>query len=145
MVTIHGTNFQAGATVKIGSRLASDVIVIDTSTITAKTPPVEVFGDVTGDGQVKLVDAICVLRKASKLAASFNCPSDKISSSVLVTVINPGGQSAAGSASFTYEGADVTGDGFVKLVDAICVLRRATKLASTANCPNPQTYASQAI
>ena len=145
VVTIRGTNFQAGATVKFGIRLASDVIVIDTSTITAKTPPVEVFGDVTGDGQVKLVDAICVLRKASKLVASLICPSDKISSSVLVTVINPEGQSAAGSASFTYEGADVTGDGFVKLVDAICVLRRATKLASTANCPNPQNYTPPAI
>ena len=138
--TIRGTNFQSGATVKFGSRFASDVIVVDTSTITAKTPPVEVFGDVTGDGLVKLVDAICVLRKASKLSAISNCPSDKISPSVMITVSNPGGQSATGSAPFTYDAADVTGDGIVRLVDAICVLRRASKLGSISNCPNPQNY-----
>ena len=139
-ITLSGTNFASGATVQIGGRNASSVTVVNSTTITAKTPPVAVFGDVTGDGFVKLVDAICVLRRASNLAAVANCPEDKQVSPVTVVVTNPGGQTATSATPFVFVNADVNGDGFVKLVDAICVLRRASNLSNVANCPSPTTY-----
>lgn len=139
-ITITGTNFASGATVQIGGRNASSVTVVNSTTITAKTAPVAFFGDVTGDGLVKLVDAICVLRRASNLAAVANCPEDKQTSSGAVVVANPGGQTATSASPFVFVNADVTGDGFVKLVDAICVLRRASNLGDVANCPPPATY-----
>ncbi len=37
-VTIAGTNFQAGATVRFGARLATDVAVVNATTITTRTP-----------------------------------------------------------------------------------------------------------
>jgi plastocyanin len=37
-VTITGTNFQNGATVKFGARAATDVLVVNATTITARTP-----------------------------------------------------------------------------------------------------------
>ena len=37
-ITIHGTGFLAGTTVKIGGAAATDVVVKDTNTLTAKTP-----------------------------------------------------------------------------------------------------------
>lgn len=141
VVTIQGDNFQLGATVKIGNRYASDVTVVDAHKILAKTPPVEVFGDVTGDGIVRLLDAICVLRRASRLTALTNCRDDTIVSAVPLTVTNPGGVSVTGPVNFTFDLADATGDGLVRLVDAICVLRRASRLVAISNCPNPSVYA----
>src|SRR5207244_10909677 len=38
LVTIQGTNFQSGATVKIGGVAATNVTVVDATTITAMTP-----------------------------------------------------------------------------------------------------------
>ena len=143
-ITVSGSNFVSGATVKVGSRFASAVNVLNSTTITAIAPPVSVFGDVTGDGLVKLVDAICVLRKASNLTAVANCPTDKLTLSAAITVTNPGGQGATKENAFTYQMADVTNDGAVKLVDAICVLRRASNLAAVANCPTPVAYIAPA-
>ena len=140
VITITGTNFMTGATVQFGGRTASTVTVVNSTTITAKAPPVDVFGDVTGDGQVRLVDAICVLRLASKLSSVPNCPEDKQTSAALVVVVNPGGQSGTSTSAVTYSKADVNGDGAVRLVDAICVLRRASKLADVPNCPSPVSY-----
>ena len=37
-ITIHGTGFLAGTTVKVGGMAATDVVVKDTNTLTAKTP-----------------------------------------------------------------------------------------------------------
>jgi hypothetical protein len=143
-ITIYGSNFVNGATVKVGARFATSVAVVDSTTITAIAPPAVVFGDVTGDGQVKLVDAICVLRKASNLTAVANCPADKITLATSITVTNPGGQAATNDNAFTYQMADVTNDGAVKLVDAICVLRRASNLSAVANCPTPVAYIAPA-
>ena len=139
-ITVSGSNFISGATVKVGSRFASAVNVVNSTTITAIAPPVSVFGDVTGDGLVKLVDAICVLRKASNLTAIASCPNDKVSLSSSVTVTNPGGQVASKDNAFTYQMADVTNDGAIRLVDAICVLRRASNLSVVASCPTPVAY-----
>ena len=140
-ITITGTNFVAGATVQFGTRYATSATVLNSTTITAKAPPVSIFGDVTGDGAVNLVDAICVLRKAVRLSSVDNCPVVKMTTVTDVSVTNPGGQSAKSANSFIYQNADVTNDSKIELLDAICVLRKASRLPSVANCPTPVTYA----
>ena len=139
-ITITGTNFVAGATVQFGGRYATSVTVVTSTTITAKSPPVLVFGDVTGDGAVYLLDAICVLRKAVGLPAVNNCPAERMTTVSEVVVTNPGGQSARAVNTFMYQNADVTNDSKIELLDAICVLRRGSGLPAVSNCPNPATY-----
>ena len=136
-MTVTGGGFRTGATVRVGGRVAGSVKIVDATTITGTTPSVSSFGDVTGDAAVRLVDAICVLRLASKLASVPNCPADKQTSLVPVTVTNLDGSVGTLADAYTYMKADVTGDGQVRLVDAICVLRLASKLAAVPNCPTP--------
>jgi len=136
-LTVTGEGFRPGATVLVGGRRAGSVIVINTTRISATTPSVATFGDVTGDGAVRLVDAICVLRLASKLASVPNCPTQSQTWVVPVTVTNTDGTTGTLTNAFTYQNADVTGDGQVRLVDAICVLRLASKLAAVPNCHTP--------
>jgi hypothetical protein len=92
-VTITGTGFQTGATVKFGgTTAATDVVVVTSTTITAVTPAraagtvsvmvvnadtqsgsrypwftynLPVMGDVNGDGVVDILDAIVVLQALS--------------------------------------------------------------------------------
>ena len=55
LITITGTNFTAGPTVTVGGALATNVAVVDATTITAETPPhaagtVDVTVAITGAG-----------------------------------------------------------------------------------------------
>ena len=55
LITITGTNFTAGPTVTVGGAVASNVVVVDATTITAETPPhaagtVDVTVTITGAG-----------------------------------------------------------------------------------------------
>lgn len=87
------------ATVKDG--VAEFKISHCSSYVIEKKPDVEVYGDVTGDGKVRLEDAQKVLRAA-----------------LLLTELGKEEQAAA----------DVTGDGNVKLEDAQQILRKALLL-----------------
>ena len=50
-VTITGTNFAAGATVKFGATAATNVVVVSSTSITATTPAGSGSSDGDGDGR----------------------------------------------------------------------------------------------
>ncbi|MGI8553400.1 MAG: hypothetical protein ACR2PL_21850 [Dehalococcoidia bacterium] len=96
-----------------------DAMVTDSNnvTTTANADGAEVVtvvtGDVNGDGQVTAVDALCVLRNVTALAATDTCPL------IPLTVPSPG---------------DVNNDNAVNAVDALCILRSVAGLQGTQAC-----------
>ena len=76
-------------------------------TVTPGTP-----GDVNGDGELTIVDALCVARDVAGLPATAACP---------LPLVNP----------------DVNTDDEVSIVDALCIARAVAGLAATPACPHP--------
>ncbi|MGI8554133.1 MAG: protease pro-enzyme activation domain-containing protein [Dehalococcoidia bacterium] len=135
-ITIGSSNVQSGATVTVGGFAAVSVPVGGDGTITATTPAHPPVGDTNGDGTVNAVDALCLLRFVAGLSETANCPTAALTTTVPVTVSNPGGGSAVTPTGFTYLNGDVNGDGQVTAVDALCILRSVAGLAATAACPS---------
>jgi photosystem II stability/assembly factor-like uncharacterized protein len=120
-VTITGTNFQAGATTTFGGASATNVVMVNSTTVTALTPAhaagsvsvtvtnpdgqsgsrspgfTYLLGDLNADGVVNVVDAIMVLQVMS---ARNPVPAVDIS-------------------------ADVNNDGAIGLAEAIFILQKA--------------------
>jgi hypothetical protein len=102
-LTITGSGFASGATVRIGGRSAFGVVVVDGTTITAEAPPAPgAFGDVNGSGSATSVDALCILRFVAALPATQGCPQAGLTSAADVVVTNPDGQGATLAAGYAY-------------------------------------------
>jgi hypothetical protein len=135
-ITITGTGFASGATVTIGAKPATNVVVAGSTSITALTPSVSVFGDVTGDSKVRLADFICILYIASGLSPGAGCPDALRKPSIAVVVSNDNAISATSNLVVTTY--DVNNDGRERLADAICVLYIASQLNRPNDCPAPR-------
>ena len=143
-VAIIGTGFVAGSTtsttVTFNGRPGT-VTKVTSTQIDVQAPTDPTFGDTTGDGKVQALDALCVLRDAVLLPATSNCKATTLRVPVTVLVTSGGVTttvSTQSNATFTYNHADLNGDGKVQALDALCVLRRAVALPATTNCPDPQ-------
>lgn len=137
-LTITGERFTPGATVSIGGHAATvNSVSSDGTSIVAVAPSHGVLGDVNGDGSTTAVDALCTLRGVAQLPATTSCPAAAEQTSVDVVVTNTNGQNGLLSGGFTYNNADVNGDGSVTAVDALCTLRIVAGLPATAGCPRP--------
>ncbi|MBI4491464.1 MAG: hypothetical protein HY690_01570 [Chloroflexi bacterium] len=90
-----------------------------------------------GNGSVTSLDALCILRAVASLPATTSCPAAMLASTVDVVVANPDGQSGALASGFTYQHADVNGNGTVTSLDALCTLRMVAALPATTACPAP--------
>ncbi|MHB8576667.1 MAG: protease pro-enzyme activation domain-containing protein, partial [Dehalococcoidia bacterium] len=137
-ISIAGTNIQSGASVSIGGRLAGNVVVgAGGTSVSATTPGYIHWGDVSGDTLMTPLDAQCILRLIASLGATQNCPTAALTVTVPLVVSNPGGGSAVVAGGYTYNTADVSGDGAISPLDAQCILRAIASLAATQNCPAP--------
>ena len=143
-VAIIGTGFVAGSTtsttVTFNGRPGT-VTKVTATQIDVQAPSDPTFGDTTGDGKVQALDALCVLRDAVLLPATSNCKATTLRVPVSVVVTSGGVTTTVSTqtnATFTYNHADLNGDGKVQALDALCVLRRAVSLPATTNCPDPQ-------
>jgi hypothetical protein len=134
-ITITGTGFASGATVSIGAKPATNVVVAGSTSITALTPSVSVFGDVTGDGLVKAADASCTLRTALRLAETPACAAGVMPS--LAVTVSLGGSYISANGLLPVRATDVTGDGRTSAADSSCILRLALRIARTSSCPAP--------
>jgi len=135
-ITITGTGFVSGATVTIGAKPATNVILSDGSTLMAVTPEVPEFGDVTGDGKVELVDAVCTLRKAADLRILPVC--NPIYNPKIIDIRVSVGSNTTAAPLLAVDVGDVTGDGKTELIDAVCILRQAADLRRLPACPPPK-------
>src|SRR5436190_9119496 len=99
VVTISGTNFQSGATVKIGGVAATNVNVVDATTITAMTP----FGPATEQVATKKDVAVTMTSGAAMLTAAFLYTRPALS----VTLVTPSSAPPAGGTKVS-----ITGTGF---------------------------------
>ena len=148
-MTISGGNFLSGASVDFcsstGCLPATGPSVTDPGTISLTSPrnperidgQLRALGDVNGSGTVTSLDALCVLRAAAALPPTAGCPAAELTTAVDVVVTNQGGLSGALPGGYTFANADVNGSGAVTSLDALCVLRAAAALPSTAGCPGP--------
>ena len=100
VVTIQGTNFQSGATVKIGGVAATNVNVVNATTITAMTP----FGPATEQVATKKDVAVTMTSGAATLAAAFQYTRPALS----VTLVTPSSAPPAGGTKVSITGAGFT-------------------------------------
>ena len=104
-VTITGTSFQSGATVMFGGRAATDVVVVNATTITARTPARDWSGrvdvGVTNPGGA-----------SATLAGGFQYFSDPAPT---LTGINPSSGSTSGGTAITLTGTNFASGATVTL------------------------------
>jgi plastocyanin len=104
LITITGTNFQDGATVKIGVSLASDVTVVSATSITARTP----LGPAT---EQLTVDVVVTNPDSTKATATggftYSVPPPAVIS-VTPNIVPPLGATGAGPVVVTIFGAGFT-------------------------------------
>jgi len=100
LVTIHGTNFQSGATVTIGVSAAMNVTVVDATTITALTP----LGPASEEAAVKM-DVVVKNpnNRSGTLASAFQYTQPPLS----ITLVTPSSALPAGGTTI-----DISGGGF---------------------------------
>jgi hypothetical protein len=101
LITIHGTNFEAGATVKIGGVAATKVTVVDATTITAVTP----FGPASE--QVAVKQDVVVTNPTGttgSLAGIFQYTRPPLA----VTLVTPSSAPPAGGTKVSLTGAGFT-------------------------------------
>ena len=98
-VTITGTNFATGATVKFGSTAATNVVVVNSTTITATTPA-ESSGAVTV--------TVTVNGQSGSLANGYTYSGTVAISFAQVAAATP--QSATATVAVTYPAAQTAGD-----------------------------------
>ncbi|MBI4492930.1 MAG: IPT/TIG domain-containing protein, partial [Chloroflexi bacterium] len=116
-ITISGSNFQSGATVTVDGRAATSVVYGSATSLTAVTPRHgRTVGDVNGNGSVTSLDALCILRAVASLPATTSCPAAMLATTADVAVTNPDGQSGTLASAFTYQHADVNGNGSITAV-----------------------------
>jgi hypothetical protein len=100
-VTITGTNFAAGATVSFGVSTASKVVVVNSTTITAVTPP-----HVAGSANVVVTNSA---GDQGSLPNGFVYTSTPPSTAPQLNVIVPNTGSTAGGDTVTISGSNLTG------------------------------------
>ncbi len=126
-VTITGTNFAAGATVTFDVASATNVVVVNSTTITAKTPP-HVGGSVN----------VTVTNKAGdqgSLAGAFLYISTPISSKPRLNVVVPDTSYQGGGDSVTISGINLApGSTICFMIGGSCT--QVTPLAPTTLCPS---------
>jgi len=98
-VTITGTNFAAGATVSFGTAAATNVVVANSTTITATTPP-------NSAGAVTIT--VTVNGQSGSLANAFTYISPPSISFAQVAAATP--QTPTATVSVSYPGAQTLGD-----------------------------------
>ncbi|NBO56675.1 MAG: hypothetical protein EBU84_19250, partial [Actinobacteria bacterium] len=144
-VTLSGSNFATGASIKFGTTSASQVVVGNSTSITAVTPPNGVFGDVNGNGTVTSLDAYCAFRVAANQPGNASCPEAKRTTLVDVSVTNLNGLTGKLSGGYLYRNADANGNGNVTSLDAYCVFRIAANQPANASCPRPGFVTSSSL
>jgi phosphatidylserine/phosphatidylglycerophosphate/cardiolipin synthase-like enzyme len=100
-VTITGTNFAAGATVSFGVATASKIVVVNSTTITAVTPP-----HVAGAANVVVTNAA---GDQGSLANGFVYTAVPPSTAPILNVIVPNFGTTAGGDTVTIAGSNLTG------------------------------------
>jgi len=95
-IMLQGEDFYSGAVVSVGGVLCNTIIVVDSNTITAVTPPANALG--AADVVVKNMDG-----QTSTLAGGF---SYSAASPPSVSSVSPNTGSVAGGASITINGSD---------------------------------------
>jgi phosphatidylserine/phosphatidylglycerophosphate/cardiolipin synthase-like enzyme len=100
-VTITGTNFAAGATVSFGVATASKIVVVNSTTITAVTPP-----HVAGSANVVVTNSA---GDQGSLPNGFVYTSTPPSTQPRLNVIVPNSGSTAGGDTVTIAGSNLTG------------------------------------
>lgn len=100
LVTITGTNFRAGATVTIGGVAATNVTVVNSTTITAMTP--------LGPATEQLTDKDVVVTNSDSTKATLAAAFDYTKPPLSVALITPSASLAAGGAKVSISGAGFT-------------------------------------
>jgi hypothetical protein len=115
-VTILGTNFAAGATATFGGTAATNVVVVNGTTITATTP-------VHASGAVTVT--VTVNGQSGNLANGFSYNGGVAISFVQVAAATP--QSPTGTVSVSYPGSQTAGDLNVVVVGGTTPRRRCSR------------------
>jgi hypothetical protein len=153
LLTITGSNFFAGTMVTIGSLPATEVTVVSSTQLTAKSPAKSKFGDTNNSNAVNATDSLCVLRAVAKLPSTAGCPTSGLNSPMDVTVVATNGMTATLAGGVTMRNADMNNSGAavasgtlagVNATDSLCILRLVARLPATTGCPRPVVTASVA-
>lgn len=153
LITITGSNFFAGTKVTIGSLPATEVTVVSSTQLTAKSPAKSKFGDTNNSDTVTPADSLCVLRAVAGLPSTTGCPTSGLNSLLDVSVIATNGMSATLTGGMTMRNADMNNSGVsvasgtlagVSPANSLCILRLVAGLPATTGCPRPIVTASAA-
>lgn len=132
-VTITGTNFAAGATVSFGFGAASHVVVVNSTTITATTPP-----SVGGSANVKVVNPDGT---SGSLAGGFAYTSTPPSTQPQLNVVTPNTGSSNGGEAITISGSNLLSATSVKVGGTAAAITHRSSVSIQAATP-PGTVGS---